>query len=398
MQITLLNGKQSLINDTVISMNQPQSEKLTRLLSYLEVDPDNTKLLGDALETALAEHATVADELALRITRLTDIDPSAAFALSTWHMHQQDWQAGAKVLQNLAQEYPTNEAILYNLAQCFAFSGQFEPAFETLKPLFGFENRLPSANTSLLFARSAMHLAEYDIAESALLLLQESESASDAPLGLLALLYRDNLNPVKAEQFARNALALNPDNADAHLVLGEMYLDQQMTEQAQQHFSSVLSGKKSHRALRGNSMIQLIQGDAASAEAGFVEIFSSNQSNINDYHLLALTQLLQARHDDALNTLAESLHQEPGNSESLLLQSMVLMLSRKPDQAKSVVTGMKHNPNNMVLETAAHSLQQAIEGNDDDAKSLLLTVLENQSPQGKTYGNVISRLLNGHPK
>lgn len=380
------------------SMNQQQSEKLTRLLSYLEVDPDNAKLLGDALETALAEHATVADELALRITRLTDTDPNAAFALSNWHMHQQDWQAGAKVLQDLAQEYPTNEAIHYNLAQCFAYNGDFTSAFTTLSPLFGLESLHPSAGTCLLFARSAMHLAEYDVAESTLLMLQENEPTNNAVLGLLALLYRDNLNPVKAEQFARDALLLNPDNTDANLVLGEAYLGHQMTTEAQQHFASVLSHKKSHRALRGNSMIQLIQGDAKAAETGFIEIFASNQFNINDYHLLALAQLLQARHDDALNTLAESLHKEPGNSESLLLQSMILMLSRKSDQAKSIVAGLKSNPNNKALETAASSLQQAIEGNDDNAKSLLLAVLENQSPQGKTYGDVISRLLNSPPK
>lgn len=376
------------------SMNPQQSEKLTRLLSYLEADPDNSKLLGDALATALAEHSPTAKELALRIDQSKEVDPSAAFALSTWHMHQQDWLAGAKVLQNLAQEYPTNEAIHYNLAQCFAYSGQFELAFKTLKPLFGFEHQQPSANTGLLFARSAMHLAEYDAAESTLLMLLENESVNDAVLGLLALLYRDNLNPVKAEQFAKEALQLNPDNTDANLVLGEMYLDNQMTTEAQQHFSSVLSHKKSHRALRGNSMIQLIQGDAKAAETGFVEIFASNQSNINDHHLLALAQLLQARHDDALNTIAESLHKEPGNSESLLLQSMILMLSRKPDQAKSIITGMKTNHYTQTLETAANSLQQAVEGNDDNAKSLLLAVLEGQSPQGKTYGDVISRLLN----
>jgi tetratricopeptide (TPR) repeat protein len=373
--------------------HQSQSEKLTRLLSYLEADPENAKLLGEALGLALTERLPIANELALRITQLKETDPSATFALSTWHMHQQDWKAGAGILQTLAQEYPTNEAIHYNLAQCFAYSGQFERSFKTLKPHFGSADHLPSTNTSLLFARSAMHLTEYDIAESTLLMLLENEPANNAALGLLALLYRDNLNPTKAEQFARDALQINPDNTDANLVLGEAYLDHQMVGEAQQHFSSVLNHKKSHRALRGNSMIQLIQGNARAAEDGFAEIFTSNQASISDYHLLALAQLLQARHEDALNTLAESLHKEPGNSESLLLQSMILMLGGKSDQAKSTVAGMKSNYNTHALETAANSLKQAIEGNDENAKSLLLAVLESQSPQGKTYGNVISRLI-----
>jgi tetratricopeptide (TPR) repeat protein len=375
------------------SMNQPQSEKLTRLLSYLEVDPDNTKLLGDALETALAEHATVADELALRITRLTDIDPGAAFALSNWHMHQQDWQAGAKVLQNLAQEYPINEAINYNLAQCFAYSGQFEHSFKTLKPLFGFEDRLPSANTSLLFARSAMHIAEYDVAESTLLMLQENESANDAALGLLALLYRDNLNSVKAIAYAQDALRLNPANADANLVLAETYLDDQDTTNAQKYFSLVLTNRKSHRALRGQAMIQLVHGNAETAEAGFAELFAIQQSTISDYHLLALAQLLQGHHKDALVTLAEALRQEPDNAESRLLKTMMLMLDQQSEQAKTVVREIKSNPNTKTLELAINSLEHALNGNEDQAKSLLLNLLGSQSPQGKTYGAVISRLL-----
>ncbi|QEY18578.1 hypothetical protein D0C16_22890 [Cellvibrio sp. KY-GH-1] len=377
-------------------MSNTFSEKLNRLLSYLEADPDNAQLLGDALAVALDEKATICDELATKIEALGTISPTAKFALATWRMHQQNWQAGAALLQDLAAEYPENEPILYNLAQCFAYSANFLKAFKALKPLFGLTDA-PSTNTCLLFARSGMHLAEYDSAETALRILLENNPDDDAGLGLLALLYRDNLNSAKAVSTAQRALQLNPANADANLVLAETYLDHQDTANAEKYFSAVLDTRKSHRALRGRAMINLVRGEAQAAETGFKELFAIQQSTISDYQLLALAQLLQGLHAEALNTLADALRQEPNNTESKLLKSMILMLDQQAEQAKSVIHDIKSSPNTAALETATSSLEQALTGNEELAKTQLLKVLESQSPQGKTYGEVISRLLGNAP-
>lgn len=374
------------------SMTQPPSEKLTRLISYMEADPDNSQLLGEVLTLTLEEKAAGANQLAARLETLSELTPIAKFALASWYMHQLNWQAAATLLQELTRELPDNETIRYNLAQCFAYSTRFDQAFEILKPLFGLENAI-STNTSLLFARSAMHLSEYDAAETALLMLLGNDPDNDAGLGLLALLYRDKLNPAKAVGYAQQALLLNPDNTDANLVLAENHLDHQETVEAEKYFSLVLANKKSHRALRGQAMIHLVKGNADAAEAGFAEIFAIQQSSISDFHLLALAQLLQGNHQNALSTLAQVLLKEPENAESNLLKSMILMLDQQPEQAKSVVRKMKSNPNTKSLQTAVDSLEQALGGNQEQARSLLLNVLESQSPQGKTYGEVISRLL-----
>jgi acyl-CoA-binding protein len=72
---------------------------------------------------------------------------------------------------------------------------------------------------------------------------------------------------------------------------------------------------------------------------------------------------------------------------------MMLMLDQQSEQAKTVVREIKSNPNTKTLELAINSLEHALNGNEDQAKSLLLNLLGSQSPQGKTYGAVISRLL-----
>lgn len=369
-------------------MSTSESGKLTRLLTYLDADPENQALLADALTQALDSKDDRADGLAQRVQALSAPNAPARFALSSWYMHQQDWPSATRLLTSLAAELPHNEATLYNLAQCLAFQGDYARCLQTLKSWVDQPSCAPYVQ--VLFARSAMHLSDYSAAQQALTSALQTAPTNPQALGLLSLLYKDTQQPDQAMRIATQLLDLAPQNTEANLVLGELALEDQNIPKARLLFEQVLSQRNSYRALRGNCMVQLINGEADKAAAGLNELVTSSAPLISDYHLLALAYLLLGNYEQALASLKAGEQFQPDNLETDLLVAIVNTLAKGLNEHNSISTDTL---NNHPLGVALSSLEKSLTGEQNNAHELLTSIFAQQSPLGKTYGEVFSRLL-----
>ncbi|PPF76832.1 hypothetical protein C5B96_16255 [Subtercola sp. Z020] len=81
----------------------------------------------------------------------------------------------------------------------------------------------------------------------------------------------------QAEEAAREAVRLAPEEPDAHLTVGNVALAQQNWPVAEAAFRSALKLQPDHPAARNNlSLVMLRQGRAGSAAAGFIDILSTD--------------------------------------------------------------------------------------------------------------------------
>ena len=193
----------------------PQNrEQLRQLEHSLAVDPGNLRLFTDCAELALRfEDYEALLRAANARLRLHPMDVAALSARAQALLAKGELGRAAVELEKVAVARPTDSAAQQDLGFCYYCQGEFEWAREPLERALQLGER--GAGLLRLLISTWRHLGLLGKAE-ALAATNTAVAETDAGLaGGYALLYLDLKREGAAREWARRALAIDPECADA---------------------------------------------------------------------------------------------------------------------------------------------------------------------------------------
>jgi tetratricopeptide (TPR) repeat protein len=241
--------------------------RLQRLLVFRREDPRNVRLYRDCVATALQCQAfDVVVELAQEQLKL-GIDPAAArFDWATGLMGQQDYAAALLQFSHLSEDAQRQPGVLLDQGLCHYCLGQYEQALAPLESCHGQGDRSPGLLRLLI--STLHHLGRLT---QALPIARDAAplAAADAALaGVLALLYLDADDTVKARQWARTALQLHPQSVDGRVAQATLLTTRLQKDRARSLLEEVVAQfPETARAWLGLGALALLDQDLAQAKA-----------------------------------------------------------------------------------------------------------------------------------
>lgn len=268
----------------------PSSElpdRIARLSSYLEADPTNLSLLLDLADT---EHRTGQFEAAYahfaRAAELDSASTAAQAGMAAVRLSQHHFADAAQLYQDLVSVDATAPELKHNLGLALFYLDRFDEAARYLE-----EAAAGGAANHKLLANCYHHLGRVDDAVAQGELWTQADHGADAT-GYCALLYLDQGERGKARVAAQQALAQQPDNADAHAVRGALALEDQDIVTAEASFATVLNRRPDDgRAWLGLGLTHLYRAQAADALAAMERAVALSPSHAGTLIALGWTQL-----------------------------------------------------------------------------------------------------------
>jgi tetratricopeptide (TPR) repeat protein len=235
------------------------SDRLKRMLGFLERDPNNLALIGDAASTAFDERAfDIASELLARHARLRSLPPALMNLKGLLDIAQSNYSEAATTFETLRAQGHDDAAVKFNLAWAKAMAGAYEEAAELLDG----EVLTASPRAPALMIRMLHHLERYDDALAKGEELAKVYPGNQALMGALATLAMDAEKPELARAYAERA----GDNPEGRAALGFLTLGEHDTDKALEMFSQVSEVQPGNpRAWVGKGLALLVSGDTAAA-------------------------------------------------------------------------------------------------------------------------------------
>ena len=233
--------------------------KLARLLSYLESDPGNLNLIGDAAYAAIDSHQPdVAVDLLRRYEKAAPL-PAALRNLDGLAALQQDrFEDAAGVFSDLMVDQPDDPALRFNLAWCVSLMGDDSRAAELLDDA----TVTAIAGAAALKVQALHRLGDLDAALAEGTKAMESRQDDTALLGALSIVAIDLQMPELAQACAAKA----QDTPEGLSTLGMLGLKDNRLDEAIAYFDRGLSVRgDSARNLLGRGLVLMARGDAAGA-------------------------------------------------------------------------------------------------------------------------------------
>ena len=202
----------------------PSSERLQRLTAYLDEDPQNTELLAEACDAALAcgRPDAAADFLASAERLAPGV---AGLQARRAHMHIARGELGAarKLLEQLHVDRGNDPVLLHDLAYVHLLMDDAQAAHDLLAPGAGQDFAGPVMEQELLqsqWLRACHHLGLLEVACAWAARVHASGSLRPAAAGVASLLALDQDDQACAGTWADMALAANPGQHEALLTRG----------------------------------------------------------------------------------------------------------------------------------------------------------------------------------
>lgn len=235
--------------------------RLATLLVYLESDPDNVSLLGDAAEQAIGERQpAMALDLLARRKALREPEPAQINIAGLARLATHDFAGAAAEFEAVRQAGIDDPPVRFNLAWACAMLKDELKALELLDDET--TTRLPQAATlevQLLHGRGDFELAA-DRARHHLT-IHPDDQGLNAATSVLALDVEDDV-------LARSTAARGGDHPDALATRGTLALgDERATEAFDQFDQAIARNDKSPRAWVGRGLARLMTGDNEHAPA-----------------------------------------------------------------------------------------------------------------------------------
>lgn len=241
-------------------MNESPGAQLSRLLSFLNSDPDNPSLLGDAVQAALDKGDTEqASELVARLQAVTPGATSALYLAAMVAMRRLDFAAARDLLRQVAdQENGPN--VRFSLAWCEAMMGDKTEALGCLDERT--TDAIPAAamlRTQLLH-ESGDFAGALEFGKAALTRFPDDRGLLSA-VATLAIDLED-------VELARECAHRGGDHPEALAASGILDLQDGDIETARLRFERSLAIRDHNpRAWIGRGLSSLVQSDPASAAA-----------------------------------------------------------------------------------------------------------------------------------
>jgi tetratricopeptide (TPR) repeat protein len=240
------------------ALNHPQPQ-LARLLGYLESDPDNLNLIGDAASAAIdVRQPAVAEDLLGRYEAIAPL-PAALVNLRGLVALQRDrFEEAAAIFQGLLAGRPDDPGLRFNLAWCKAMTGDHAGAAEHLDDAT--IAAVPAAAS--LKVQSLHRLGDLDAALAEGTKALEIHPDDAALLGALSMVAIDLQMPEVAQGWAEKA----PATPEGLSTLGMLGLRENRLDEAMGYFDRGLAVRPdSARNWLGKGLVLMAHGDATAA-------------------------------------------------------------------------------------------------------------------------------------
>jgi tetratricopeptide (TPR) repeat protein len=236
-------------------------KRLARLLSFLDTDPANTRLLADAAETALdARRADVTIDLLARYAAVAELPPREIHLAGVAALQLRQFDKAVESFGSLYEGGAKQAPVRYNLAWAHANLKQFDDALEVLDDPTA--RALPQA--AELRVQLLHELGEFDtagdVARSYISLYPEHRGLM-AAVSVLALDLND-------EELAAACAAKAGDHPDALTTRGTLALSHERATEALALFETAIGvNPELPRAWVGRGLSKLMTGATAEAPA-----------------------------------------------------------------------------------------------------------------------------------
>ena len=245
------------------ALNHPQPQ-LTRLLGYLESDPGNLNLIGDAAAAALDAHRPeIALDLLHRYEAIAPLPPVLCNLHGLAALQQDRFEEAAGIFRGLLAGRPDDAALRFNLAWCDAMTGDHAGAADLIDDAT--VAAIPAAAS--LRVQSLHRLGDLDGALAEGTKALEIHPDDTALLGALSMVAIDLQMPELAQGWAERA----GDTPEGLSTLGMLVLRENRLDEAGAYFDRGLAARPdSARNWLGKGLVMMAHGDAAGA-AGAID-------------------------------------------------------------------------------------------------------------------------------
>jgi tetratricopeptide (TPR) repeat protein len=246
---------------------------LARFRRFLEQDPNNLSLLGDAAAAAFDDRAfDLAAELIDRYAAITSLPPPIENLAGLAALAREDFASAATIFSKLRGEGHDDPGLRFNLAWAQAVIGAHAAALNLLDDAtLAVSPRAPALKIQMMH-----HLGQFEDALACGQGLAERYPDNQALMGALATLAIDAEETDLAFHYAR----LAGDHAEGLAALGILTLGDQDSDAAIALFDRALAAQPTNpRAWVGKGLGLLSAGDSAEAAAAIdrgAELFGSH--------------------------------------------------------------------------------------------------------------------------
>ncbi|OLL30853.1 hypothetical protein BTH42_14855 [Burkholderia sp. SRS-W-2-2016] len=338
------------MNTPPIHAKDSPPDRLERLLGYLDSDPTNVTLLGDAAACAFdAQRFDLCDELLIRQQARGTSTPASMNLYGLCAMARGKFDEALRAFAALP-DHDRNPVIRYNKAYAHAMLSQFDEATGLLDE--DVWTAVPQAIA--LRMRALHHLGRLDEVIELGKRYADHPEAGPEICGLLATALFDSEDVAGAAQFASRAmslpdglavngllalnegsstealalfsraLAIRPDNSRALLGTGLALLEQHRFEEAAQQIDTAALAFRSHAgSWVAAGWAYLLKGDLVQARARFEQGGSVDRGFAEVPGALAIVALKEGRLDDARAQTKIALRLDPGCLSAALAQALI---------------------------------------------------------------------------
>jgi len=378
-------------------MEHDRSERearLTRLLSFLHVDPKNAALLADiaGLQWSLGQ----IEEARRHAGEALFIDAQNRAAHAVLGLIAARASAYEQVVLHLEIALGGEESsslLSYYYAHALAMLGDFVRAEAPAQ--FSVQAQNVPAHAPALYIRILHYLGK--IEEAIAYAETLGEQLPPQVGGMLSTLYFDQEDLEKARDVAAATLKENGDDADALTTTGLLALGDMDARLAQADFERVLRRQPEHgRALLGQGMSQLLAGDLpAATETLERATHTTNMAeHIGTWQILAWCHILQKNSAAAYQALQRALELDRNFAETHGGLAIVALMRGNLDSAIQSAKRATQLDRNNFSGHFAQSLIQQISGNPGRAQAIMEHLLTQPIlPDGKTIQAAVAEML-----
>jgi len=244
--------------------------KLSRMLEYLEADPENIHLLLTIAD--LEMEFGLIDQAEVYYQRVITLDSNHGIAiarLSGVRIAQERYEEAEALLTALVSAGVNEPPVLHNLGMAQLHQGNWEAAFNSLKAA---EDAGLADPYNLNMQAFCLH--QLGRIKEALEAAYRAIDLGDlSHRGYVALLHFDAAETTAAKQMAEQVLRENPDDVDANVVVSSCLLESQRMTEAEILIERALKAlPHSPRALLNKALLHMYRTEFPEAIASFQKI------------------------------------------------------------------------------------------------------------------------------
>ncbi|MBB3063478.1 tetratricopeptide repeat protein [Microbulbifer rhizosphaerae] len=364
-------------------------EKIKKLETFLERDPDNLRIVGDLVDSCLRagnlDQAKV--YLAYGLKRSPD-NPSLAFQKGMLLLYKNEFQSAVEAFTALLNTDVPQDVVKYNIA--WARLALHQPA-ESLEVLEGADSSQP--RTALLKARALHHLGRMDEATELLWVAATHDETALEAESMLAIIALDQESVENARSLANSILGKNPQNVEANLVAGTLSLNDGDLAVADTNFSVALAEKPSSgRGWLGKGLLAMLRRDFAQSTDCLERAVELMPTHLGTYNALAWAYICANDLDKAEEVAQRAKSIEPRFAETQGTLAVISLL--KGDKSSASIQSKLANrlSGNSFAGRFSKVLLDSDSGEVLSAESLMGQILNSEiNKQGESLVKALTR-------